>query len=81
MKTDKLVMNHLSFFRQDYGDDEGQYRGKITFACKKGEISVTLDGKLSNILLEVCKDNIKELASEAATMFAGAVEDALKEDE
>jgi len=66
---DKLVMTTLYFSRSTFGDDEGQYMGKITFGNKKGEISVALDSKLSSMMLEVCKDNIKELAAEATSMF------------
>ncbi len=78
MKKEKMVVERLYFHRLGYGKDEGQYSGEIEFSCKMGKISVTLDSKLSSILLETCKDNIQQLASEAASTFKGAVEDALK---
>ena len=77
MSKDELVMERLYFHRSSFGDNEGQYNGSIEFACDKGKISVTLDSKLSGVLLEVCKDNIQQLASEAAATFRGAVTDAL----
>ena len=68
-----IVLDKLSIDRINYGDNRGQYAGRIKFTGPKGDVALKLSDSQIKRIFSMCADSLVEATTEVATALKSEI--------